>query len=238
MLPVWFISSVACGAGVGLGGVFAWFLKGFKVSFVFAYSTGLILGMATLEMIPDSLQLGGWMIFVLGMTAGVLLFWYIHHAIDHITIITRSPEQDLMLRTVMLLTVGMSAHNFPMGVVLGSGLDHELWTVMLFTLITHNIPEGIIIFTPLFLAGYGIGSLVMFTGVVTFPIALGSFVGGVLNISIPYVLAFIMNITIAILVMVAVCEIFMKARKESSLSFCILSGVIGFGSIYFLFVFQ
>ncbi|MCA1011499.1 ZIP family metal transporter [Halobacillus halophilus] len=237
-MPIWLISAVACGTGIGLGGLFAWFLKGCKVSFVFAYSTGLILGMAALEMIPDSLQLGGGLIFILGVTAGVLLFWYIHHLIDHITIITRSPKQDLFMRTVILLTAGMFVHNFPMGVVLGTDMDQELWTVMLVTLIVHNIPEGIIIFTPLFLAGYGIGALMLFTGVIVFPIALGSLIGGVFHITIPYVLAFILNITIAIMVMIAVCEIFVHALKESSLSICILSGAVGFGSVYFLFVLQ
>jgi zinc transporter, ZIP family len=235
MAASWIISSLASAFGISIGGGLAWIMKGFQRGFAFIYSlcAGLIIGLIFLEMIPESIQSGGWGILIIGVSMGLLLFRYIHHLMDKITIITDSHQKDIFIRSGVLLALSIAFHNFPVGIALGPTIGTDFGSLMLTTLIFHNIPEGIIVFTPLFLAGFGILTYVSITTIITFPIAMGTFLGQLFNLDFPALLAFWINLSIAIIFMVAVKEILKEAVRNSSLVYSMIIGILGFGIIYF-----
>lgn len=234
MGTTWFISALASALGFSVGGGLAWMLKGFQRRFTFIYSlcAGLIVGLLFLEMIPESIELGGWIIFGIGIALGLALFQYIHQLMDKITIITNSHQKDILVRSGVLLTFSIAIHNFPVGIALGTTKGTEMGDLMLTTLVLHNIPEGIIVFTPLFLAGFGVLTWALFTTIIAIPIAVGSFLGNFFNIGMPSLLAFMINIAIAVIFMVAIKEIFGEAVKNSTLLYSSVIGLFGFGIIY------
>lgn len=239
MSTAWMIGAFASALGIGIGGGLAWLMKGVHRGFSFIYSlcAGLIMGLLFLEMIPESIALGGWVVLVIGIATGSLLFLYIHHLMDKITIITSSHQKDMFVRSGVLLTVSIAIHNFPVGIALGPTIGTDLGNVMLTTLVLHTIPEGLIIFTPLFLAGFGILTWVLFTIFIAIPIAAGSMLGQYFEIGLPSLLAFLINLAIAVIFMVALKEIFGEAVKNSSIAYCSVVGGFGFGIIYLYLTF-
>ncbi|MGP4074156.1 ZIP family metal transporter [Piscibacillus sp. B03] len=234
MSAAWLIGSLASALGIGVGGGIAWFMKRIKHGFSVIYSicTGLILGLLFFELIPESVELGGWLIFFIGTIIGLLLFHSIHLVFDKIIIITDSPQKDIFVRSGVLLTISIALHNFPVGVALGPTIGTDIGTSILSTLILHNIPEGMIIFTPLFLAGFGPVSWLLFTFFISIPIAAGSFLGQFLEIRMPFLIALFINIAITIIFMVAIKELFSEAIKHSSLLKCLFWNLSSFGMIY------
>lgn len=234
MAMTWMISAFASALGIGVGGGIAWIMKGLQHGFSFIYSlcAGLLIGLLFLEMIPESVELGGFVNLALGISVGVILFQYIHQLMDKVTIITASHQKDIFVRSGVLLTFSIAIHNFPVGIALGPTLGTEMGELLLTTLVLHNIPEGIIVFTPLFLAGFRILTYVFITTIITFPIALGTLIGQLFNIGFPPLLAFMINLSIAIIFMVAIKEIFGEAVRNSSLLYSIVIGIFGFGIIY------
>ncbi|MFD1848921.1 ZIP family metal transporter [Oceanobacillus bengalensis] len=234
MDTTWIISAFASALGISVGGGLAWLMKGFHRGFSFIYSlcAGLIVGLLFLEMIPESIELGGWIILAVGVTLGLLLFQYIHQLMNKITIITNSHQKDIFVRSGVLLAFSIAFHNFPVGIALGPTMGTELGALMLTTLVLHNIPEGIIVFTPLFLAGFGILTCVFITAIITLPLALGTLLGQLFNFGMSPLLAFMINLSIAIIFMVAVKEIFGEAVKNSTLLYSSIVGLFGFGIIY------
>lgn len=239
MSAAWMIGAFASALGIGFGGGLAWIMKRVQQGFVFIYSlcAGLIMGLLFLEMIPESIELGGWAVLAFGIAAGLVLFIYIHRFMDKITIITDSHQKDIFVRSGVLLTISIAIHNFPVGIALGSTSGTDIGNLMLTTLVLHNIPEGIIIFTPLFLAGFGFLTWVFFTTIIALPIAAGSLLGQHFEIGNPSLLAFIINLAIAVIFMVAVKEVFGEAVKNSSVVYCSVIGVFGFGIIYMYLTF-
>ncbi|MFD2629078.1 ZIP family metal transporter [Oceanobacillus kapialis] len=229
----WIISAFASALGISIGGGLAWAMKGFQRGFGYIYSlcAGLIVGLLFLEMIPESIELGGWVILAIGIAIGLFLFQYIHHLIGKITIITDSHQKDIFVRSGLLLTLSIAFHNLPVGIALGSTIGTDFSDFMLSTLIIHNIPEGIIVFTPLFLAGFGIFTWVIVTVLISIPIALGAMLGQFIDTSITS-LAFIINLAISIIFMVAVKEIFKEAVKNLNLFSSTIMGIVGFIIIY------
>lgn len=239
MSAAWMIGAFASAIGIGVGGGLAWIMKGVQrgFSFIYALCTGLIIGLLFLEMVPESIELGGWFVLVTGIAVGLLLFIYIHHLMNKITIITDSHQKDIFVRSGVLLTISIAFHNLPVGISLGSTIGTDIGNFMLTALVLHNIPEGIIIFTPLFLAGFGFLTWVLFTIVISLPIAIGSLLGQFFDIGMPFLLAFMINIAIAIIFVVAVKEIFGEAIRHSSVVYCIGIGIFGFGIIYLYLTF-
>ncbi|WP_432359752.1 ZIP family metal transporter [Sporosarcina sp. UB5] len=71
----------------------------------------------------------------------------------------------------------ISIHNLPMGIVLGAGDESEFGIALLRALILHNVPEGMILFTLLFIAGFSTYMLFLISIIVAVPVGLGAFIG-------------------------------------------------------------
>ncbi|WP_235000444.1 ZIP family metal transporter [Virgibacillus dakarensis] len=239
MSAAWMVGAFASAIGIGVGGGLAWIMKRFQRGYNFIYSVcaGLIIGLLFLEMIPESIALGGWVVLAFGFAVGLLLFMYIHRTMDQITIITDSHQKDIFIRSGVLLALSIAVHNFPVGIALGPTIGTDIGSIMLTTLVLHNIPEGIIIFTPLFLAGFGFLTWIFLTTLITIPIAAGSLLGQFFEIGMPFLLAFMINVAIAVIFMVAIKEIFGEAVKNASGVHCSINGLLGFGIIYLYLTF-
>ncbi|MFD1040275.1 ZIP family metal transporter [Virgibacillus byunsanensis] len=234
MSAAWMIGSLASALGIGVGGGLAWILNKIQRGYGYIYSlcAGLIMGLLFLEMMPDSIKLGGWVVFVLGIGTGLLLFMYVHQLLGSINTINNSNKRNMFIRSGLLLTISIMIHNFPVGIAFGSTIGTEMGNSMLITLVLHNIPEGIIIFTPLFLAGFGLVTWILFTTITATPIAVGAWLGQYVKISSPQVLAFMINIAIYIIFMVAIKEILWEALKRISPTRCFTIGGFGFAIIF------
>ncbi|PPA69095.1 ZIP family metal transporter [Jeotgalibacillus proteolyticus] len=236
---IWLAGFLSTAAGIGLGGVLAWFLKGFQRSIhsISSLCSGLIIGLVSLEMAPEAVELGDWIIFFLGFLTGALLYELIHRASHSITFHPTSAEKNMMIHASMLLALSISVHNFPLGVILGSTTTSSLTVSFLQTLMFHNVPEGMILFTPLFLAGFGFFTWLFFSLLVALPVGLGSFAGSFIGLDHPMLWAYVTSVAVGLIVMVTVREILGESAKRSSLLFSLILSAVGFVVIFFYFAF-
>ncbi|WP_339215088.1 ZIP family metal transporter [Ornithinibacillus sp. FSL M8-0202] len=239
MAFIWLSGVIASALGISAGGGLAWFMKRIhgSVSFLYSLCGGLIIGLLFIEMIPKSIQLGGWVIFALGTATGVILYLCIHRVINMITLVTNTQRKVLLLRTGVLLTISIAMHNFPVGLALGAAIGTEIGKPMLLTILLHNIPEGVIIFTPLFLAGYGFFTWLVITAVLTVPVAIGSLLGLFITAEVPFLFAFMINLAISMIFIVAVKEMVWEAMKKSSIWYGLLVSLFGITLVYMYFTF-
>ncbi|CAK6471648.1 Zinc transporter ZupT [Peribacillus frigoritolerans] len=235
MGTAWIMGFFASAIGTGFGGGFAWMLKGFhkKISTVYALCAGMLMGLLFLEMFPESIDMGGWIPLLFGIIVGWTLFQSFHLLMHKITIVTGNPQKDVFVQTGLLLSLSIAVHNFPIGVAIGAADGSLISKEMMMTLAFHNIPEGIIIFTPLFLAGLRLVTWILCTLSIATPVAIGALIGEFVGRGNQWLLAFMINIALAIILMVTVKEIFKESVKHSSVVYSSLIGTIGFLVIYF-----
>jgi ZIP family zinc transporter len=237
----WLIGFVSTTLGISIGGGIAWFLKGFhkSIATIYALCGGLIIGLLSFEILPEAIHLGDWIIFTLGLASGIILFELIHIAFHKNKSITGNQEKDLYLHTGLLLTLGISLHNLPMGVVLGT-TTHSLqgMSSLLSVLILHNIPEGIILFTPLFMVGIGFYRFLFVSIIVAVPVAVGALFGSFFGMENPLIIAFFISLTIGTILMITVKEVFTESIKRSSVLYCLIIALMGSAliGIYFNFI--
>ncbi|WP_203247680.1 ZIP family metal transporter [Sporosarcina beigongshangi] len=229
MTHVWFIGFLSTFAGIGVGGVIASFINGFKKSIgtIYAVCTGLILGLISFEIVPEAIQLGNWVVFFLGFFAGVILFKLIHSGFRNTPEGSTSRKQQ-NVRIGLFLAVIISIHNFPVGVVLGTSEHSQFSTALLQALILHNIPEGMILFTPLFIAGIRFHILFLLSIIVAIPVALGALIGEMIGQQNNLIWAFLISLTVGTIYMVTIKEILIESIRQSSNNYSLLVALIGF----------
>lgn len=142
------------GLGTGLGSLLSYGVRYFRASFIpflLSMMTGMIFVFVLLEIMPESIEIGGWLATGGGMAIGL---WFIHQFekwSHKVIIITSSPQKDLFLRTGVILSAAVAIHNFPTGIAMGASLTNSpaVGFQLGLTMILHNIPEGLAIGLPL-----------------------------------------------------------------------------------------
>ncbi len=226
----WLIGFLSTFVGIGVGGVIASFFNGFKRSIgtIYAVCTGLILGLLSFEIVPEAIQLGNWSVFFLGFFAGVILFKLIHLGFHKNPIISTESRKQHNLRIGLFLALIIAIHNFPVGVVFGTSEHSQFSLVLLQALILHNIPEGMILFTPLFIAGISYSMLFLLSIIIAVPVALGALIGEMIGQQNNLIWAFLISLTVGTIYMVTIKEILPESIRQSSNRYSLLITLIAF----------
>ncbi|MDX1805417.1 MAG: ZIP family metal transporter [Paenisporosarcina sp.] len=240
MSAIWVVGYLSTATGFGIGGVIAWMLKGFqnRIDILYSICAGSLLGMLSFEIAPEALELGNWITFITGFLVGVILFNFVHSITNIFLGSIKDRRKQSYFHSGILLVLSISFHNLPIGIVLGANQDSTLNQSLLQTIILHNIPEGIIVFTPLFMAGLGLGTWILLTLGIAFPVGIGAYFGKWIGIGNPLVWSFSISLAVGTIYMVTVREVLTESIKNASSIHVFLLALLGFGFTgwYFLII--
>ena len=137
--------------GTGFGGLISLFIgkKGNKFkSCLLEFSSGLMLCVIFLDLLPNALKLASILNIIIGILLGIMLM----NITDSIV---KSNKNNSLFHTGIILSVGIAMHNFPEGLAIGSSynVDTSLFLSLTLSIFAHDIPEGILLGIPLKLSG-------------------------------------------------------------------------------------
>ena len=147
------LMSLLAGTATGIGGILGVLIRPSERNLIFGlgFSSGIMLGVTFLMLVPESLKAGLLLCFI-GFTAGSLLFVLLDFIIPHIHIVE---SRDSLLRLGTLIAIGIAIHDLPEGFGIGSGygVSGSLGITIAVAMILHNIPEGMAIAIPFHFSG-------------------------------------------------------------------------------------
>ncbi len=230
---MWLIGFLSNAGGMLVGGIIAWLFKKLhqKVNNIYAVCSGLILGLISIEILPDAIDLGGTVISFIGLLIGILTFDYIHKSVHRGEQLKFDMKEKMYDRTGLIVMLSLSIHNLPMGIILGASHNEELTETVLLTLFFHSIPEGIILFIPLVWGSIKIFSWLLISFFISIPVIIGVLIGSFIGFEYNVILALIVSFTAGNLLMVIIKELLFVAFKKSSVFSITLLCLIGFGII-------
>ncbi|WP_332645392.1 ZIP family metal transporter [Lysinibacillus sp. 54212] len=234
MYLIGFIGFLGSTIGISIGGILAMLASEFKqdIAMIYALCSGLIIGLIGLEIVPESLHQGQFIPFIMGILAGGILYELIDRVFDSFDILHVKTNGDGYIRTGIVLAISIAIHNFPMGMAFGAGQHGIMHNSILQTILLHNIPEGIALFTPFILAKLNWKALLFFAVVISLPIAFGAILGSMIDMSYPNLWSVVTGLAVGILTFVTIQEIFGAAIKRSSLLRSVMMAGIGFSVIW------
>ena len=214
---VWLLGFLCSTFGILIGGGIALLFKGFinRIDTINAICTGAIVGLISIEILPEALETGGWYFTVAGFALGIGTFELLHNKLHNHKSLKDHSSDNVYVPIGFLLMLSVAIHNLPMGITLGVNQEVALTGYLLQTLFFHSIPEGIIIFTPLFLAGMNSMKWLFISFFVSIPVAFGAIIGGFMEFENPIVTGVLISFTAGIIIMVTVWEILMPLLYRS-----------------------
>jgi len=147
------IISLIAGAATGVGGVLGVLFRPGEKSLVLGlgFSSGIMLGVTFLILIPESLE-AGFILSFSGFIAGTLIFFLLDFILPHIHIVE---SRNSLFRLGTLIAIGIAIHDLPegFGIGMGYGVSESLGITLALAIILHNIPEGAAIAIPFHSSG-------------------------------------------------------------------------------------
>ncbi len=176
------------------------------LAFSLGFAAGIMLLISLMEMLPAALGTEG--MFIVGLLGYYGLDRLLPHA--HAQDLMRASSKTMpsnIKRTAILLTLGISLHNFPEGVAtyVTASSNLELGLGIALAVALHNIPEGLAVAAPVYAATGSKRKAVMWAGIS----GLAEILGGVLawlilgSLVSPVVMAAIMAAVAGIMVALA-----------------------------------
>jgi len=147
--------SLLAGLGTGLGGLIAVFQKPDKRIFglLMGLASGVMLTLSFMELVTEAWALSGYLVATVGFAVGAVAMLVIDVLTPHIRFGEREVDvlNNPLLKTGLLVAIGISLHNMPEGIAVGAGYMHlpQFGVFIAIAIALHNIPEGIATALPL-----------------------------------------------------------------------------------------
>jgi ZIP family zinc transporter len=227
--------SLIAGLSTGIGSFIALFSKSEKTShlaFFMGFSSGVMVYISFVELLGKSIQNIGFNLANVGFFAGIFIMYALDLSLPHLYIVEDTRKGSL-LKTGVLVAIGIGLHNFPEGlVVVMSALSNVQNAVAItFAIALHNIPEGISVSVPIFYATKSKKKAFMYSFLSGICEPIGAFVG--LLILFPFLTMKIVNFTLALvagfMVYISFDELLPLAHKygkEHTVIFGFVTGMI------------
>ncbi|EDX6250955.1 zinc transporter ZupT [Salmonella enterica subsp. diarizonae] len=196
------------------------------LAFSLGFAAGIMLLISLMEMLPAALDTDGmspvlgYGMFIIGLLGYFGLDRLLPHAHPQDLVQKRQqPIPGSIKRTAILLTLGISLHNFPEGiatfVTASSNLELGFGIALAVALALHNIPEGLAVAGPVYAATGSKRTAIFWAGIS----GMAEILGGVLawlilgSLVSPIVMAAIMAAVAGIMVALSVDELMPLAKE-------------------------
>lgn len=189
LLKVALVGLVSGITGTGLGGLMAFIVRNISnrlLSVILEFSAGLMTAVVCFELIPEAFAMGGVTVTFMGVFAGVAAIIFIENMLRKFAYFKQSRKDAGLLKTGILMSIGIAMHNLPEGFAVGSGFKASLSVGLTITaaIIIHDIPEGVAMAVPMRVGGFSGFKAFFLTILSGVPMGIGAFFGALLgNIS-------------------------------------------------------
>lgn len=165
MQAVWISALALCLASV-IGSLIGLTFKGLSHKandIIMGFCAGIMLAASVVGLILPATEMtagGGWWQVAIGVLLGALFLNMLDSITPHLHKITgiepESHNNNAQINKVLLFVLAIALHKLPEGIAAGVGFNHvddsSAWSVTL-GLAVQNIPEGMVVISPLLLAG-------------------------------------------------------------------------------------
>ncbi len=219
------IGGVVGAAGTLIGGVIA-MLIGKKVTEprpFLAVAGGMMTAVVFFDMFIESAQLSGIFIMAGGAVIGGGVFALLSP-------LFQGDESKTMYKLGLLVLIGISFHNLPEGLAIGSSLveSTRLAFSLSFLLLVHNIPEGIAVGLPLRLSGMPAVKVLILSFLTGLPTAVGSVFGTALGFISTEMIALCISFAGGAMLYISIKELIPAAEKINKAFYALLGLALGF----------
>lgn len=194
------------------------------------FTGGLLIAFICFEMLPKAFETCGLYLGIFGILAGVCVCAYLENKISSLTKVLRFNCKSEYLKSAILLAIGVSLHNIPEGMAIGSiSQISPMAGIRLAVIIAiHCIPEGIAVSLPFIKAGLKADKMIILALLMGFPLAFGALAGGVLGTISPIFITLCLSFAGGVMLYITCGEVIPNSKGIWRGRLSTILGMIGF----------
>ena len=221
--------------GTTIGGIIGCFINSKSdkfLSFILSFAAGLMMAVICFDLIPEALEISQISEAVVGIFVGIIAMIICDLIVDKKfkrkakTLSTKSN----LLKTGIIVSIGLAIHNIPEGLAIGSGFDAsiKLGYSLALAICFHDIPEGISMALPMKNGGmkiYKIMIYVILSGVAT---GIGALIGSIVGKVSEQIIAICLSFAAGAMLYIVSGELIPESNKLYKGRMSAIGNMIGF----------
>ena len=134
--------------GTTIGGIIGVLFKNTSnkfLSFILSFASGLMLAIICFDLIPEAMNISTTFNVVFGIILGIIAMIFCDIIVQNkLTSNFSKRYSNSLLKTGIIVSIGLALHNFPEGLAIGSGFGASLTLgySLAVAICLHDIPEG------------------------------------------------------------------------------------------------
>lgn len=174
--------------GTTLGGILGVFIKRKSnkfLSFILSFASGLMMAVVCFDLIPEALEISNIFFVIVGILMGIIAMIFCDLLAENKFSQKNSIEnqENSLLKTGMIVSIGLAIHNFPEGLAIGSGFEASmrLGLSLAVAICLHDIPEGISMAIPMKNGGMKKSKVIYYVLLSGITTGIGAFCGAIVG---------------------------------------------------------
>lgn len=176
--------------GTTIGGIIGVSLKNTSnkfLSFILSFASGLMLSIVCFDLIPESMEITTISNTVLGVILGVICMIgcdiLVQKKFNNVNNNIQPNSKNSLLKTGIIVSIGLAIHNFPEGLAIGSSFDAsiKLGYSLALAICLHDIPEGISMGVPMKNGGMKKSKVIFYVIMSGITTGIGAFFGALIG---------------------------------------------------------
>lgn len=213
------------------------------LSFILSFASGLMIAIVCFELIPEAMQIASLPTVLLGIILGIIIMLICDIFVDkkfnskipkvkgrETKVKQQENVKGNLLKTGIIVSVGLAIHNFPEGLAIGSGFEAslKLGLSLAIAICFHDIPEGISMAVPMKNGGMSTLKVifcVVLSGITT---GLGAFFGAIFGEISESVIAICLSFAAGAMIYIVSGELIPESNKLYQGRMTAIGNMIGF----------
>lgn len=155
------------------------------LSFILSFASGLMLAIICFDLIPEAMEISSIMNVMIGIIAGIMMMIACDILVQKKFNVSskRNFNTNRLLKTGIIVSIGLALHNFPEGLAIGSGFGASitLGYSLAIAICLHDIPEGISMAVPMKNGGMKKGKVILYVILSGITTGIGAFFGALVG---------------------------------------------------------
>ena len=169
--------------GTTLGGIIGVIIKRKSnkfLSFILALASGLMMSVICFDLLPEALGISNITQVIIWTIIGIVSMIFCDVVVERKFNID---NKNSLLKTGIIVSIGLAIHNFPEGLAIGSGFEAsmKLGLSLAIAICLHDIPEGISMAVPMKNGGMKISKIIFYVILSGITTGIGAFFGAIVG---------------------------------------------------------
>ncbi len=213
------------------------------LSFILAFASGLMLAIVCFDLIPEALEIATIVNVILGIGTGIIIMIICDMLVQKKFSNSQSNiskynnkkfndknQTNNLLKTGIIVSIGLALHNFPEGLAIGSGFGASitLGYSLAIAICLHDIPEGISMSVPMKSGGMSPVKVIMYVILSGITTGIGAFFGALVGGISKQIIALCLSFAAGAMLYIVSGELIPEANKLYKGRLTAIGNIVGF----------